>query len=166
MPTLSTIVLACAALTTASITGLFYAYSCSVNPGLSRLADLEYVTAMQSINRAIQNPLFFVSFLGTPILLPVSTWLNHDQSLPFRFWMLLMATVLYLIGVVGVTAFGNIPLNEALDSFSIQTASAEEMAIQRARFEVPWNNWHVIRTSASFGTLVLVIIACLGREME
>ncbi|MBD2754161.1 anthrone oxygenase family protein [Spirosoma validum] len=166
MPTLPTIVIACAAITTALITGLFYAYSCSVNPGLNRLSDLEYVTAMQSINRAIQNPLFFISFLGTPILLPVSTWLNYNQPVSARFWLLLLATILYLIGVLGVTALGNIPLNEALNSFSIQTASAEEIAVQRVRFETPWNTWHTIRTLASFVALVLVVIACLSSNTK
>ena len=166
MTTLPTFVLACAAITTALIAGLLYAYSCSVNPGLNRLTDLEYVTAMQSINRAIQNPLFFVSFLGAPILLPVSTWLNYNQPVSVRFWILLAATTVYLAGVLGVTALGNIPLNEALNSFSIQGASAEEIAAQRVKFESPWNTWHAIRTVASFLALVLVIVACLSSKTE
>ncbi|MBC8154239.1 MAG: DUF1772 domain-containing protein, partial [Bacteroidetes bacterium] len=73
------IVLGCATVTTALIAGLLYAYSCSVNPGLNRLSDASYLAAMQSINREIQNPVFFLSFLGALVLLPLSTWMLHSQ---------------------------------------------------------------------------------------
>ncbi|WP_420150411.1 DUF1772 domain-containing protein [Spirosoma sp.] len=166
MAILQNILLVCAALTTALVAGLFYAYSCSVNPGLGRLSDPEYVTAMQSINRAILNPLFFISFMGAPILLPISTWLTYGQSTPYRFWLLFGATVIYLIGVFGVTVLGNVPLNEELEAFSIQTASPGEITTQRVRFEGPWNTLHTIRTIASIVALLFTIIACLMSKTD
>ncbi len=161
MPTLQNITLASAATTTALMAGLFYAYSCSVNPGLSRLSDAAYLVAMQSINRAILNPVFFIGFVGTAVLLPLSTWLQYGQPVSLRFQLLLCATVIYWVGVSGVTMLGNVPLNEALDSFNVQTASVEEIAAQRAAFESPWNQLNTIRTIASVLAIVLVIIACL-----
>ncbi|QIP15634.1 DUF1772 domain-containing protein [Spirosoma aureum] len=161
MPTLQTITLASAATTTALMGGLFYAYSCSVNPGLGRLSDVAYLSAMQSINRAILNPVFFIGFMGAAILLPLSTWSHYHQPVSGRFWLLLGATFVYLIGTFGVTILGNVPLNDALDAFSIQTASAEEITAQRARFEAPWNRLHAIRTVAAVLAVILVIIACL-----
>lgn len=166
MPAFSTILLACATLTTALIAGLLYGYFCSVNPGLNRLSDTEYLSAMQSINRAIQNPVFFICFLGTPVLLPLSTWQQYSQPVSVRFWLLLAATIVYLPGVLGVTALGNIPLNEGLESFTLQGASLEEIAAQRAKFETPWNTWHTARTIASILTLVLLIMACLNQKTE
>lgn len=162
MISLPNILLASAATTTALMAGLFYAYSCSVNPGLNRLSDEEYLAAMKSINRAIQNPVFFVAFLGTPILLPLSTWTQHSQPVSVRFWLLLSATILYLTGVLAVTVLGNIPLNEVLDSFDIQSASSGEIAAQRMKFETLWNNWNTFRTIASTLSLLLVILACLS----
>ena len=166
MSTSQNILLAGAATTTALMAGLFYAYSCSVNPGLNRLSDTGYVAAMQSINRAIQNPIFFISFFGAPILLILNTWVQYSQPLSLRFWLLLGATVLYLVGVLGVTVLGNIPLNEGLDFFNVQTASPEEIAAQRATFEGPWNKLHTIRTLASILALILVIVACLNPREE
>ncbi|MVM34851.1 DUF1772 domain-containing protein [Spirosoma sp. HMF4905] len=166
MPTLPTIILTCATLTTALVAGLLYGYFCSVNPGLNRLSDTAYLSAMQSINRAIQNPIFFASFMGTLILLPISTWLHYSQPVSLRFYLLLGATILYVAGVFGVTVIGNIPLNEGLEAFNLQGASAEEIATQRARFEMPWNNWHTVRTIASMLALVLVIMACLNQKTE
>lgn len=166
MLTIQNTLLAGAAVTTALIAGLLYAYACSVNPGLNRLPDAGYLAAMQSINRAILNPVFFIAFLGAPILLPLSTWMHYGYPTTYRFWFLLGAATVYLIGVLGVTALGNIPLNEALDSVNIQAASPEEIAHQRNAFEGPWNKWHMIRTASSVLSLVLVIIACLNPKTE
>jgi len=134
--------------TTALIAGLFYAYSCSVNLGLGRLTDIEYLKAMKSINKAILNPVFFISFFGTALLLPLSTFLFYEQPLLDRFLILLASTIIYLIGVLGVTIFGNIPLNNSLDSFNLQSASQDAIATHRVKFEGPWNNLNTIRTIA------------------
>lgn len=160
---MQTIVLTSSAVTTALIAGLFYAYSCSVNPGLHQLPDGAYLAAMQSINRAILNPVFFLSFLGTLVLLPVSTWMHYSQPVSVRFWLLLLASALYAIGVFGVTVAGNVPLNDALDAASLGQASPDELTAYRTAFEQPWNRLHTIRTVACVVTLILVIAACLSR---
>ena len=67
-------------LLTALITGFFYAYSCSVNGGLKRLPDQEYLRAMQSINKAVLNPLFFMSFFGTLVMLPLTIWMWYKTE--------------------------------------------------------------------------------------
>jgi len=161
MITPSNIVLVCAATTTALVAGLFYSWSVSVTLGLARLPDHEYISAFQAMNRAILNPVFFASFLGTVILLPLSTYMHYGQPVSGRFWFLLAATVVYVVGVFGVTMVGNVPLNDALENFQLHTASAQEIAAQRAKFEVPWNNLNTVRTIASTLAIVLVIIACL-----
>jgi uncharacterized membrane protein len=155
------IVLVMTAVTTALMAGLFYAFSCSVNLGLARLSNAEYVSAMQSINRAIQNPVFFAAFFGAPILLPLSVVLHYGQPLPVRFWILLAATIIYLIGTFGVTVFGNVPLNNTLNNFDLQKASEDEIAIQRINFEIRWNNLNTIRTISSTVAIALLAIACL-----
>lgn len=139
--------------------GLFYAYSCSVNPGLGRLPDAAYLAAMQSINRAILNPVFFVGFMGPVLLLPLSTWLLFREGVQPAGWWLLAATVTYLLGVFGVTAAGNVPLNNALDKVSLDDSAA--LAAHRARFERPWNRLNTVRTLCAVATVTLVIIACL-----
>ena len=158
---LSDIVLLITATLTALMAGLFYAWSCSVMLGFARLPDREFVAAMQATNRAIQNPIFFAAFFGAPIFLPISTFLHYGQS-P-RFWFLLAATVIYLIGTFGVTIFGNVPLNNTLDRFDLQSASEAEFATQRDNFERRWNNLNTTRTVSATLALILVVIACLNR---
>jgi uncharacterized membrane protein len=166
MLTAPDIILLCTALTTALITGLLYAYSCSVNPGLGRLPAEGYIAAMQSINKAIQNPLFFLSFLGTAVLLPVCCYMHYHLPLSAKFYLLLAAGILYLAGVIGVTIFGNVPLNEALDKFNPAAADAAEVTKQKLAFMKQWNRLHTVRTIASFFSLLLVLVACIYKQPE
>lgn len=146
------------------VAGLFYAWSCSVSPGLGRLPDAGYLTAMQEINRAILNPAFFATFVGTLILLPVSCWVFRGD--PRRFRLLLIASVLYAAAVFGVTLFRNVPMNEQLDRTGLQGATPAEFREYRERFEGPWNRWNRIRTMAAVVVASLTILACLPEDGE
>jgi uncharacterized membrane protein len=159
--TMTNLILIITATLTALSAGLFYAYSCSVNPGLGKLSDREYINAMNSINVAILNPVFFASFMGTQVFLPLSAYLNYAPGFNTRFILLLIAALVYAIGVFGVTMFGNVPLNDALASFNTTTASAKEITDHRAMFEDSWNFLHNIRTIANVISLILVIVSCL-----
>ncbi len=131
MVTFTNIVLIITAATTSLIAGLFYAYTCSVNLGLGRLSDKEYPTAMQSINKAILNPLFFITFFGTALLLPLSAYLQHSQPTSNRFVFLLIAAIVYLIGVIAMTIFGNVPLNNSLEAFDLKSASEDANSLSQ-----------------------------------
>ena len=146
---------------TALISGLLYGYSCSVIEGLGKLDQVQYLSAMQSINIAIQNPLFFASFLGTLLLLPLVTFVAYKMDKNLSSVLLLGATVCYVAGVFGVTAFGNVPLNQALSVVDLKSMTLQEITALRLHFEGPWNFLHSIRTFASFTALVLSILACL-----
>lgn len=156
--TLPNISLCLALLVVALMAGLFYGYSCSVNPGLGKLADAEYLQAMRAINKAILNPGFFAAFFGALILLPMAAYFNYyPQS--WRFKLLVAASVVYAAGLFGVTVFGNVPLNEMLDKFDTANALSTEITTMRQRFEQPWNHYHAIRTVAVFVSLLLTIIS-------
>jgi uncharacterized membrane protein len=54
-----------AALGCGLLAGLFFAFSVSVMKALARLPSAEGITAMQSINVTIINPVFLATFFGT-----------------------------------------------------------------------------------------------------
>lgn len=161
---LTTFILALAATTVALVAGLFYGYSCSVNPGLGRLPDAEYIAAMQSINRAILNPAFFISFMGSFFLLPLAAYLHRAPAGSPVFLLLCTSAIIYITGAFGTTIFGNVPLNEMLERFDLASASAEEITRTRTRFEGLWNALHQVRTIAVVASLILVIVACISRS--
>jgi uncharacterized membrane protein len=104
------IILVLAGTLTALVSGLYFGYSVSVNGGLYRLNDPEYIKTVQSINTVIQNPLFFESFIGPVKLLPLTAFLQRDTN-SMQFALLLASSTPYIAGSFGLTMLGNVPLN-------------------------------------------------------
>jgi len=152
-----------AVLTTGLIAGLFYGYDCSVIRGLGNLPDDQYVSAFQSINKAILNPYFFTGFMGALVLLPAATLtsLKSDSMTPF--FLLLTATLIYAAGVFGVTVIGNVPLNEKLEQFDTLRSNSTATALARRQFEATWNTWHRIRTIASIVCFALALASLIRK---
>ncbi len=162
--TISNIILASTVVCTALMAGLFFSYSCSVVPGLKALGNTEYIAAMKSINRAIQNPTFFVVFFGILLLFPICTYMHFSSPAKASFWFVLSAAIIYFIGVFCVTIFGNIPLNNSLEKFDLLNATSESIASQRNLFENKWNRLNMIRTISSLTSLVFIILACINNK--
>lgn len=146
-----------AVLLTGLSAGLFYAWAVSVIPGTRRITDLVYLETMQSINKTIINPAFIIIFLGSAVLLAMST-MQHYQSGSI-FWVLLAATITYLIGTIGVTGMGNVPLNDSLEALQLDKFSLKELATIRKAYEIPWNKLHMIRTVFSVLSFALALAA-------
>jgi uncharacterized membrane protein len=132
-----------AALTSGLLAGLFFAFETAINPALHRLPDTGYLSAMQHINRIIQNPAFLLVFMLPVLLLPMLAW--QQRAIPAAlYWG--VAAGLYVAAVFGVTIFFNIPLNEMLDKFDLNAATPSDLQAMRDQYRLPWNRWHTIRT--------------------
>ena len=109
---IETIILASAIFLTGLMAGIFFTWSNAVKPGIGKLGDIEYLRALQSMNRVILNNAFRIIFLGAIIavaLVPVFYFNLYPKNI---FWLFVFTLVIYWIGVFGVTVSGNIPLNE------------------------------------------------------
>jgi len=125
--------------------GIFFTWSNAVKPGLGKLSDIEYLRALQSMNRVILNNAFKLIFLGaiiTVALVPVFYFNLYPKNI---FWLFILTLIIYWVGVFGVTISGNIPLNEILDKTNLESISQEEIKALRTRIEVKWNNFNFIR---------------------
>lgn len=140
--------------------GLFYAWSVSVIPGTRKITDTSYLETMQSINRAIQNPAFFLIFFGSMVLLCTCTVYHFTES-KIIFWLLLSSSILYFIGTLGVTVMGNVPLNNELDALNLGELTMDKIIQFRNYFETKWNQLHLIRTISSLISFLLVVLALL-----
>jgi len=145
-------------------TGILYGYACSVNPGLRKLSDAEYLHAMQEINRAILNPWFFACFVG-PLLTYLATCFIMYQShgVNETFLLTCSSALLYFFGVFIITIVKNVPLNDALDQIHVAESSVELLHNHRRMFEVPWNLFHLVRTTTGVVALIILLLA-LGRS--
>jgi len=162
---MNTTVLIIATLFSGLMAGLFYAWSISVTPGLAKINDVSYLQAFQSMNRAILNPLFFIVFFGLVVLLPILSYVSFQNSISNQFWYVVLATILYFVGIMGVTIGGNVPLNNALEALQIESMTPEQMNEFRKGFERKWNRLNLIRTICSSLTFLLLVIACV-REFK
>lgn len=145
---------------TALLAGIFLAYSVSVNGALAKLKDAEYVRVMQAINFVIErNALFMMTFMLPVLGMPLVTVLAYWSASSIVFWLLLVASVLYVFGTFGLTVGGNVPRNNRLAKLNLETSSAEEIASERRYYEEPWNSMHNARTALAVVATVLLVIA-------
>jgi len=124
--------------------GLFYSWSVSVIPGTMLISDAAYLESMKSINREILNPIFYLVFFGTPILLMISLFGMVKPSLSFS--LIVISVLLYFLGTILVTGLGNVPLNDELEIININELNAERLNSFRKYYELNWNRLHQIRT--------------------
>jgi uncharacterized membrane protein len=148
-----------ATLTTGLIAGVFYAYAVSVTLGLGVQPDASYVATMQAINERIENPVFFASFFGAVLFLLAALAVHLPKPRSSRFWLIALASALYVGGSFLLTVVVNVPLNEELAR--VADASARELARARAGFEGPWNFWNGVRAVLSSLAFVILVGACL-----
>ncbi|MGF6823645.1 putative membrane protein [Microbacterium sp. ZKA21] len=132
--------------------GTFWSFSTGVMPGLARTDDPTFVTSMRAINRTVVNPLFLLPILLPPIPLVWAGLLDLEDP---RGWLLAAAGIVYFFGAIVVTAAGNVPLNNALDS---STSSGE---VTRAAFERRWNVLNGVRSASSVVAIALAVWALL-----
>jgi uncharacterized membrane protein len=128
------------------IAGAFFAFSSFVMGALGRLPVAQGVAAMQSINIVVINPVFLGVFVGTALiaLLAAGYALFHLSSPGMGY--VLAGGFCYVIGCFAVTAFGNVPLNDAL--MPLKPESAEAAAFW-TRYLKDWVLWNHVRTIAS-----------------
>jgi uncharacterized membrane protein len=149
---------------TGLMAGLLYAFQVAVVPGLRASTGTQHIAVMQAISERITNPVFFLSFFGPTLLLPLTAWLFRDRP---QFPLLVAAALLHILGANGVTIAGNIPLNERLAKVNVEVLNEAEADRIRQDFHElgsPWMRFHWIRTLASVAAAALVLIACLSRE--
>lgn len=151
-------VLGLAMIATGLSAGLLYSYACSVLPGLAQTSDRTFIDAMQQINKAIQNPVFFASFLGALVLTAVAAAQQRRLGPGGATRWAVAALALYALALL-VTVGANVPLNDHLAAAGDPARIADPAAV-RNHFQAPWTAWNIARTA-----LATAALACLGRAL-
>ena len=160
--TVSNLTLFTATLLIGLTAGLCFTWGNAVTPGIGQLDNLGYLQAFQKMNRSIENLLFFVVFFGS-FLIGVAAIFTNKAVSPEHFRLVAMAIAIYFFGVVLVTIFGNVPLNQILDKADLANGTIEELQHLRERFEQPWNRFHLIRVVTAMISFALLIIASINK---
>ena len=97
--------------------GFFWTYSANVNFATLEMDGATYARVQSGLNRNVRHAMFFGFFFGPPLLCALA--LATAWSARHRGWWrcLLLAGVLYGLGIVVFTAQVNLPLNAYTESW-------------------------------------------------
>ena len=142
-------------------TGFILTYSIVIMPGLSKLDDKAFIKAFQVTDRIIQNnqPIFILIWLGS-IISVFSTIIVSIFSLGIlEAWLIIFASVVYLLGVQVITITIHLPLNRRIQNIDINSTNSQTLSDERKNFETKWNYFNNIRTGiALFVVLIFLLI--------
>jgi uncharacterized membrane protein len=136
--------------------GVYFTFSVFAMRAFAALGDEAGARAMQSINRVILKsaflPLFFLSTLASLALVAIGLAGMAGAGGT----ALAAGGALYVVGMFGVTAAGNVPLNNRLDA--ADPASEAGQALWRLYLR-RWTALNHLRTLACTAALILFAIA-------
>src|SRR4051812_25154072 len=138
-------VLALCIFASALISGFFYAYYCSVMPGLAATDAESAIKAMQGINTVVRNGTFAFSFFGTLAFGAIAIVLLIGAG-GWPLALALTGTAMYGLGAFMVTLLYSVPLNEALAT--VTPTPQDAVQIWQDYLE-PWAFWNALRTLMS-----------------
>jgi uncharacterized membrane protein len=145
-----------AAIGTGLVAGIFFAFSTFVMTALGRILPEQGIAAMQSINITVLNPAFLTAFLGTGVVcvaLAAGSYVWWGEA---SGKLLLAASLIYLVGCIGVTMACNVPLNDGLAAVRPNTPEA---AALWSNYLTLWTNWNHLRTVAPLLSAILFMAA-------
>jgi uncharacterized membrane protein len=143
------------------IAGLFFVFSIAIMRALGRIPAAEGISAMQSINVVIVNPVFLFVFLGTGVaclglaIVSALKWQADGSG------YLLFGALAYIIGSILLTMFINVPLNDALAAISPTDPSSGGLW---SNYLSNWTMWNHVRTIASLAATALLMLSLLYRN--
>lgn len=143
-----------AALGSALMAGVYFAFSGFIMRSLDQLGPARAVDAMNAINEVILRSWFMPLFFGSTLLYSaLAAVAAFDQDLGGR-GQLAIAAPLYVIGMFLCTAIFNVPLNNRLaSSGGDDTSRAEHWRHYRAH----WTRWNHLRAACSLVSCLLTI---------
>ena len=164
MDTVGTLSLILATLTMGLVTGAFVVFWHTIMPGLATTDDRTFVSAFQSIDKAIINLWFMTSaFVGALLFTLIAALTQFGRP---TFAWIAVALVLYVIVFV-ITMAVNVPLNDAIKAAGLPDNPADLAAIREAFDEAKWRAWNLVRVITSvvaFASLTWALVVH-GRSM-
>ena len=148
-----------AAIGSGLVAGIFFAFSTFVMTALGRILPEQGIAAMQSINITVLNPAFLTAFLGTGVVCVALAGGSYVWWGEASGKLLLAASLIYLVGCIGVTMVCNVPLNDRLAAVLPDTPEA--VAVW-SNYLTLWTNWNHLRTVAPLLSAILFMAALIS----
>lgn len=135
--------------------GLLGAFTIAVMPGLTAADDRTLVDAMQQMIVKIENPAFFLIFLGAPVLAALALVQARRAGSTKAAGWIVAGLALYALTLL-ITFTVHVPLNYELRDAG-DPSHIQNLAAVRDNFVTPWVTWDIVRTltaTAAFCSLI------------
>lgn len=136
-----------AVLGTGLVAGVFLAFSSFVMAALARLPTAGGISAMQSINVTVINPLFMAVLFGTGVACLALGYSVVRGEFSGPNILMIAGVALYLVGTIVITLAFNVPLNDMLAGLD---PNGSEAATQWKGYLRNWTFWNHVRGLAAF----------------
>ncbi len=136
------------------VSGVLLAFSSFVMAGFARIPASAGITAMQSINITVVNPLFMGLFMGMGAV-SIAVLVMNFRANGFEVSMSNVAAAVYLLGVLGVTFVANVPMNDALAGMDANTPATADYW---KTYVSSWTTWNHVRTAAALVAGVMFVV--------
>lgn len=152
-------VLVLATLLCALVAGFVLAFAVVVMPGISSLEDREFIRAFQVVDGVIQRnqPIFLFVWVGSALALAIAVALSLRQLEGVELAILVVAALVYFLGVQLPTVTINVPLNNELQALDVAAMDEGTLGSARKAFESRWNRWNSVRTGLASLTAVMLM---------
>ena len=134
------------------VSGLFFIFSICIMNALNEQPLKQAVLVMQSINKLILTPYFFLVFMGTPIACVVILLAGIMSNGATNYSYAYIAAIIYIVGSFGVTIIKNVPMNNILKE--LNTNDEDDIKYWQVYFK-KWTFWNHVRFWASLAPCVL-----------
>ncbi len=142
------------ALSSGVMAGVYFSFSGFIMRAFDSLDTHSAIDAMNAVNRIIVQSLFMPLFFGSTLLAAVMI------AIALTHWgapgsaAAASAGSTYVLGMFGLTAARNVPLNNALAQFQGNDAQASTAWRRYCR---QWTRWNTLRAIACLATMSLSI---------
>ncbi len=119
-----------------------------------------YATVQSLFNENVRHAMFFFFFFGGGAFSVLTTIANIRSWRVFDFWLIALAAVIYILGVIAFTASVNLPLNDITEGWNPQNVPVDWSSIRDQ-----WNQANAIRVWTSGSAFVLSVVALVCKAM-
>ncbi len=134
--------------------GFFWTYSFNVNIAMLQVNGETYATMQSLFNQNVRHAMFFSFFFGAGVITAIAALLHIKHTQRSCFYLLLLAAVVYIVGIIVFTAKVNLPLNYYTESWNPNNLPADWNETRLA-----WNHANMLRVVTSFIAFVLSTVA-------